>query len=71
METIKIEILNPKAKKILKNLADLNLINIKDRQSPQSFIELLARLRSNQDIVPSSAEISKEVEKVRSKRYAR
>ena len=45
METIKIEILNPKAKNILKNLADLNLISIKDKVSSKRFSELLGRLR--------------------------
>lgn len=35
METVQIDILNPKAKKLLKNLADLNLIKIiKSQKNP-------------------------------------
>jgi len=30
METLNVEILDPKAKKLLQNLADLNLISIKE-----------------------------------------
>jgi hypothetical protein len=30
MESLKIEIINPKAKKLLEDLADLNLISIQD-----------------------------------------
>jgi hypothetical protein len=69
METIKIEILNPKAKNILKNLADLNLISIKDKVSSKRFSELLGRLREKNGSVPSPEEISLEVKKVRAKRY--
>jgi hypothetical protein len=70
METLKIEILNPKAKNIIKNLADLNLISIKDKVSPRLFSELLNKLRQKNDSIPSSEEISQEVEKVRVKRYS-
>jgi len=69
METIKIEILNPKAKNILKNLADLNLISIKDKVSSKRFSELLGRLREKNNSALSPEEISLEVNKVRTKRY--
>jgi len=70
METIRIDIVNPKAKKIIKELADLNLINIRDKNPLKSFEALLKKLRSkNGDI--SMDEITKEVEAVRSKRYGK
>ena len=69
METIKVEILNPKAKNILKGLADLNLIKIKKEQKKPDFTQLLAKLRKQSDTVPDLNEIAKEVESVRKKRY--
>jgi trehalose-6-phosphate synthase len=69
METLRIEIVNKKAKKILQELADLNLINIQDQDPLKSFQSLLKRLRS-QKATPSQQEITKEVEKVRERRYA-
>ncbi len=66
MQTINVEILNPKAKKLLKDLADLNLISIK----PDSGIRtLLTKLRKNETEVPSLEEITKKVEEVRRARY--
>jgi len=70
METIKIDIVNPKAKKIIKDLADLDLINIRGKDPLQSFQTLLNNLRTkNKEI--SLEETTKEVELVRSKRYAK
>ena len=70
METLRIEIVNKKAKKILEELADLNLINIQDKDPMKSFQNLLNRLRSSKD-TPSLREITKEVELVREKRYGK
>ena len=70
METLRIEIVNKKAKKIIKKLADLNLINIQDRNPMKSFQNLLNRLRSNKG-TPSLQEITQEVELVRRKRYGK
>ena len=70
METLKIEIVNKKAKKILQELANLNLINIQDQDPLKSFQSLLNRLRNQKD-APSLQEITKEVELVREKRYAK
>ncbi|NOX46642.1 MAG: hypothetical protein GXO89_06660 [Chlorobi bacterium] len=70
METIKIEILNPKAKSILDGLADLKLISIKKEQKQSDFMSLLNDLRKNSDTAPSLEEITLEVESVRSERYA-
>jgi len=69
METIKVDILNPKAKTILKNLADLNLIRIKSSKVKSELKDLLTRLRINQDESPSLEEITSEVELVRKNRY--
>lgn len=71
METIQIEILNPKAKKLLKDLADLKLIAIgKSINTKNEFKSLLSKLRSNSDEAPTLEEITKEVESVRANRYA-
>ncbi|MEI8086962.1 MAG: hypothetical protein WCG93_12180 [Paludibacter sp.] len=71
METIQIEILNPKAKKLLKDLADLKLIAIgKSINTKNEFKSLLSKLRSNSEEAPTLEEIAKEVESVRANRYA-
>lgn len=69
METYKINILNPKATKLLKYLADLDLISIK-KTSEDSFENILNRLRKKAASETLSIEdITKEVESVRFKRY--
>lgn len=70
MDTIKIDILNPKAKKLLKSLVDLKLIAIRDT-SKNGFAELLNKLRIQTETNPTLKEITKEVELVRSKRYGK
>jgi hypothetical protein len=70
METMRIDILNPKAVRLLKDLADLNLIAIQDT-SKNGFARVLKKLRSNAKVAPTLDEISKEVELVRSKRYGK
>lgn len=70
MDTMRIDILNPKAARILKDLADLNLIAIQDT-SKNGFASVLKKLRSKAKSAPSINEITKEVETVRSKRYAK
>ena len=71
METLRIEILNPKAKKLLKNLAELNLITIsKSFDTKVEFKEVLSKLRSNSDSAPCLDEITREVEEVRASGYA-
>jgi len=67
METLRIHILNPKAKKLLKNLADLDLIKIK-KSTQSDFSDLLIKFRSKSSESPMLDEITKEVEKVRKKR---
>ena len=69
MNTIRIDILNPKAKKLLKNLEELNLISIK-KDEEVSFSELVDKLRNKKGPKSTFEEITKEVEEVRAKRYA-
>jgi len=69
MESFNIEIINPKAKSILKSLAKLNLIRIQKNRSSDEFSDLLKKLRRNAETPLSFEEITKEVEEVRGKRY--
>jgi len=57
-----IEIINPKAMKLLQDLADLNLISISKDENP--FIEVVKKLRS-QNAPISLEDITKEVNVVR------
>lgn len=70
MNTVRVDILNPKAAKLLRDLADLNLIAIKDT-SKNGFATVLKKLRSKAKSAPTLNEITKEVESVRAKRYAK
>lgn len=64
MSTIQIEILNPKATKLIQDLADLQLISI-NQPKETGFSKLLAKLRTQAKAMPSLDEITKEVESVR------
>jgi hypothetical protein len=68
METISIQINNPKAMQLIKDLAKLDLITIKPQITLQSVLD---RLRLNSDIAPSIEDITAEVEQVRKERYAK
>ncbi len=68
MNTIQVNILNPKADIILKDMEKQNLISIK-RTSDKNLRSVLYNLRSNAKTAPSLKEITKEVELVRTKRY--
>lgn len=71
MSTLQIDILNPKAEKLLRDLADKKLISIKDI-SNDGFLKIIKKLRKKaQKAPPSLGEITKEVELVRAKQYAR
>lgn len=64
METLRVDILNPKAKQLLFDLMELNLIRVSDLSSPRKkFLDLLEQMRSND--APSAEEIQKEVKAVR------
>jgi hypothetical protein len=64
METIRIEILNPKAKKLLNSLVELNLIKIANEKK-SDFSSLLKELRTKAEDEISLEKITKEVEIVR------
>lgn len=68
MEIIRIEILNPIAKRLLRNLVDLKLITIKPKLK---FSNLLEKMRKNEDEAPSLDEITAEIEQVRKARYVK
>ena len=70
METLRIEILNPKAKKLINDLAELKLINIRKRTEKSEFIDILRNLRNKVSNPPSLDEIQKEVKTVRQSRNA-
>jgi len=70
MDSIRIEILNPKAKKLLQSLIDLKLIRISDQEEKkEQFKKLLQKLRSKPYKAPNMREITEEVEEVRRSRY--
>lgn len=69
MESLRIEIINPKAKSLLKDLADLDLIRIRKEKMKSEFIELLEKLRSDSDKILTLDDITAEVEAVRKTRY--
>ena len=70
MEALKIEILNPKALQLIKGMQELKLIKVSD--APISSLKVyLKKMRRNSSTAPSVEEITKIVEDVRAKRYAK
>ena len=72
MVTYQVDILDPKADQLLKDLADMNLIAIKQMNN-DGFMQVIERLRSKAERLgpPTLEEITQEVETVRAERYAR
>lgn len=68
MDTLRIEILNPKAKQLLENLEALNLISIK-KDNKKQLKDIVKQLRSKNTSPLSLEEITKEVETVRARRH--
>ena len=69
MDTIQVDILNPKARKLLNNLAELDLISIRET-SDDPFLAVVNKIRSKaKKNPPSLEEITREVEIVRASRY--
>lgn len=70
MASYQIDIINPKADRLLKDLAEMNLIAIQ-KTDQDGFIEIIGRLRSKAEQLtsPTDEEIAQEVEAVRAKRY--
>ena len=68
---MRIDILNPKATKLLKDLEELELIAIREHEE-DGFLNVAHRIRAKaKNNPPTLDEITKEVETVRSKRYAK
>jgi len=69
MTVITVELIDPRAKMLLEDLAKMNLIKIQEVEtSKQRFSALLSRLRAREEEAPNLEEITKEVESVRSER---
>ena len=70
MEALKIEILNPKALKLIKGMQELNLIKVSEEPATKLRV-YLKNMRRKSSSTPSLEEITKIVEKVRGNRYAK
>jgi len=70
MESLKIDILNPKARKLLNDLADLDLIAIR-KVSENNFSDVVNRIRKKAGDGLEESEIVKEVESVRYERTSK
>ena len=69
MTTLQINLLDPKAGKLLKNLEEMNLISITNT-SEDGFLNLVNKLRGKaKSNPPTLEEITNEVELVRAARY--
>lgn len=70
MEALRVEILNPKARKLLKGLEDLDLIKV--QPEPKDKIKAyLRQMRSKSRNAPSLQEITKIVDQVRAERHVK
>ncbi len=68
---MQVDILNPKVEKLLQDLADMDLISIK-ATTTDNFLKVVKQLRKKAGKNPPSFDdITKEVESVRAKRYAK
>ena len=70
MEALKIEILNPKALKLINGMQELKLIKV-EKESKSAFRDYLEKTRKKYSTAPSLDEITQIVEEERSKRYAK
>ena len=70
MVTYEVDILNPKATRLLQDLAALDLISLKKTKG-NGFLKAIDKIRKKAaGNAPTLEEITKEVESVRTKRYA-
>lgn len=67
MEQLNIEIINPKARRLLRDLERLNLISIK--KMPEMLSTLFARFKKDSEVEITDEEIIAEVEAVRKELY--
>jgi hypothetical protein len=70
METLQIEIIEPRAKQLIDDLANLDLIRVTPMGNKAALKKLLEKMRSSGSESPSENEIAEEVEAVRSRRYS-
>lgn len=68
MTIIRIELIDPRVKAILEDLAKMDLIRIQEEEPQKRLSALLTKLRSKEEEAPSIEEITEEVELVRSQR---
>jgi len=71
MDTYQVEILEPGAKRLLEDLAEMDLITVHAIEPKKSLRRLLERMRSAGGNGLTPDEITEEVELVRSERYVR
>ncbi|MCW5913700.1 MAG: hypothetical protein KIT66_03750 [Chitinophagaceae bacterium] len=69
MESINIEILNPKAMQLIKGMQDLKLIKIKKQDRVSDLQTFLKKTRKNALSSPDLDKITAIVEEVRTERY--
>ena len=70
MSAIRIEILNPKALKLLQGMQGLELIKISDEPASE-FTAYLEKMRPHSEAAPDADEIANMVNEVRAERYER
>lgn len=70
MNNYQIKVVEPKAVKLLEDMASKNLIELFPLDATDRFRRLLAKMRSRENS-PNLEEITKEVESVRAKRHSR
>ncbi len=65
MESIRVNIRNPKARKLLEDMAEMDLISIKSREDQKKeFLDLVSKIRTrSNELTPE--EIAKEVKAFR------
>lgn len=69
MTVITVELIDPRVKALLEDLAKMNLIKIREEEVPSKRLSsLLSKLRSKEEEAPGMEEITKEVELVRTQR---
>lgn len=71
METLTIDLINPKAKKLLKDLMDLKLINIREIKPKSKLKNLLGKISSDKEVLMTMDEITAEVKAYRKEKYAK
>ena len=65
MKTMQVEIKDPRAVKILGDLADLGIISIKENQKEEGFLSMVNKIRNQaENRIPTTDDIRKEVQLV-------